>query len=153
VVISLISLAIALVALFANLGAVVRRPKISGNWGPIDDGGGRRQEGLWITVTARRRPIEVSEIGVIWFPRRQFRRQLAEWNVRNKGYVRSALDQREALLTDGQTMQTGIELHAAVERIGPRPGRDYCYVIGSGIVYFARPNRRLAKWLAGLPKR
>jgi hypothetical protein len=151
VVISLVSLTLALIALFVNVGGLVRRPKITGNWGPLDDSARndqRRQEGLWITVTARRRPIEVSEVGVMFLPKKTPRRQLDEWQVRNENYRRVPLDQREALLSDGETMQTGVDLDRAIEMVGEHSGREYCYVIGSGKVYFVRPNSKLRRWLS-----
>jgi hypothetical protein len=150
VVFSLVSLVVALFALFVNVAGLVRRPKISGNWGAIDDDmEGRRDEGIWIMVTARRRPIEVSEIGLMWLPKRTWRRQFEEWQLRNVNYDRASLDNREKVLTDGETMQTGMRLDDAIDDLGPRAGHEYCYVIGSGKVYFARPNSKLRRALGG----
>jgi hypothetical protein len=78
---SIISLAVALFALFVNVAGLVRRPRIVAKWGYVVDQ--PPEEGLSVIVTARRRPIEVDEIA--WFC---WRRCLSVISARS-GYMRS----------------------------------------------------------------
>jgi hypothetical protein len=52
-------------------------------------------------------------------------------------------------LTDGETLETGMELDHAVEEFRGRDGIEYCYVMASGKVYFVRPDSKLRRWLSG----
>ena len=151
-VLSLVSLTISMVALTVNVGGLVRRPKITADWGVVDGGDGSYapQEGLWITVTARRRPIHVSEVGILLLPKKTLRRQLGTWQLRHDNHFRYPLgDLKATTLSDGQTFETGMELDHASEELGGRKGREYCYVMASGKVYFVRPNSKLRRWLSG----
>ncbi len=152
VVLSVVALAVALIALLINLGGLVRRPKITADWGVVEDGGGTSapQEGLWIIVTARRRPIQVSEVGILLLPKKTLRRQLGRWQLRPDNHFRRPLGNIETTtLTDGETLETGMELDHAVEEFRGRAGVDYCYVMASGKVYFVRPDSKLRRWLSG----
>jgi hypothetical protein len=152
VVLSLVSLAISMVALTVNVGGLVRRPKITADWGVVDGGDGNHapQEGLWVTVTARRRPIHVNEVGILLLPKKTFRRHLGAWQLRHDNHFRYPLGSLKAMtLSDGQTLETGMELDNAIEELGSRKGTEYCYVMASGKVYFVRPNSKLRRWLSG----
>lgn len=152
VVISVVALAVALIALLINLGGLVRRPKITADWGVVEDGGetSAPQEGLWIIVTARRRPIQVSEIGILLLPKKTLRRQLGRWQLRPDNHFRHPLGYIEATtLTDGETLETGMELDHAIDEFQGRDGVEYCYVMASGKIYFVRPDSKLRRWLAG----
>jgi hypothetical protein len=65
-----VSLVVAVVALVINMSSLVRRPRIVAEWGEVADDHGGPREGLSIIVTARRRAIEVDEIGVVILPER-----------------------------------------------------------------------------------
>jgi len=80
-VISLISLVVAIVALVVNVSGLIRRPRIVAEWGLVQEGHehGPPVEGLAIITTARRRPIEVDELGIVLLPKRTWRRRLPEW--------------------------------------------------------------------------
>jgi hypothetical protein len=76
--ISIVSLLIALVALAVNVSTLARRPRIVAEWGWVQEA--PPYEGLSIIVTARRRAVEVDEIGVVVLPKRMWwRRRLPEW--------------------------------------------------------------------------
>jgi hypothetical protein len=75
--ISIVSLLIALVALAVNVSGLARRPRIVAEWGWVQES--PPYEGLSIIVTARRRTVEVDEIGVVILAKRIWRRRPPEW--------------------------------------------------------------------------
>jgi hypothetical protein len=153
-VLVLFSLVISLIALSVNVGGLIRRPRITADWGVIQEGNeySSPQEGLWIIVTDLRRPIQVSEVGILVLPKKTWRRQLGQWQLRDGNHSRHPLGAiKSVTLSDGQTVEVGIELDQAIGELGQQAGagRDYCYVMASGKVYFVRANSKLRHWLAG----
>ena len=73
-VLSIVSLAFAATARSINVAGLVRRPRIIAEWGPVQDEP-HWYEGLAIVVTARRRSIEVDEIGIVLLPKKTRRRR------------------------------------------------------------------------------
>lgn len=60
-VISIVSISIALVALAVNVSGLARRPRIVAEWGWVQES--PPYEGLSIIVTARRRTVEIDDVG------------------------------------------------------------------------------------------
>jgi hypothetical protein len=149
-VLSLVSLTVAAIALFVNITGLVRRPRIEGSWKQDDPSGGitPAHEYLEIIVTARKRTIEVREVGILVLSKRTGRRQYREGSLTTDNHFRFRLGDSEAMtLSDGATLRRGIELDHAVEELGGRKGRDYCYVLASGTLYFARPDSKFRRLL------
>ena len=74
-VLSIVSLVVAVIALAVNMTGLQRRPRIVAEWGTVQDDPFPYAEGLSIIVTARRRPVEVDEVGLVFLPptrRRQY---------------------------------------------------------------------------------
>lgn len=147
---SLISLVIAIVALTINVTALVRRPRIVAEWGTIQDAQPYGfMEGLSVVVTARRRPIEIDEIGLVFMARTR-RRQFPEW-LRVDDPVRLKLGGRLGLprrLEDGQTVRAGGELDSLIDDMhesGVSEQHSYVYVLASGTVYLVRERRLLVR--------
>jgi hypothetical protein len=136
-VIAIVSLLIALVALGVNVSGLARRPKIVAEWGWVQEA--PPYEGLSIIVTARRRPVEVDEIGIVLFPKRRLQRKLPEWfNTDDPFRVSmSAQPKLPVSLQDGQSVRGFGELESVGEQIGDRTGKPYIYVMASGCVYLA----------------
>lgn len=145
--ISLVSLLIALVALAVNVSALARRPRIVAEWGWVQEA--PPYEGLSIIVTARRRAVEVDEIGVVVLPKRMWRRRLPEWlNVDEPFRIPTpARGGFPVLLEDGQTVRGFGELESLGEQIGNRKGHVYAYVMASGSVYLTSTTSKLRRRL------
>lgn len=142
---SIVSLVVALVALTVNVSALIRRPRILAEWGYVSDGGGYHApvEGLSVIATARRRPIEVDEIGIVLLPRKTWRRRLPEWLNEQEPFrysvaVQTGLPKR---LEDGQSLRGFAHLDVAADEFHERPGHSYSFVRGSGTVYLARDSK------------
>lgn len=150
---SIVSLVIAVIALAVNLSGLMRRPRIIAEWSYITEGGdyGPPYEGLSIIATARRRPIEVDELGIVLLTKRTWRRRLPEWLHEEKPLryavgVRGDLPRR---LQDGDSVRGFAELETTAEEFYGRDGVSYAYVMGSGTIYLARDS----KWSRWLQKR
>jgi hypothetical protein len=146
-VISIVSLLIALVALAVNVSGLARRPRIVAEWGWVQES--PPYEGLSIIVTARRRTVEIDDVGVVLLPKRTWRRRSPEWlNADNP--FRISLTIRggtPGLIQDGQTVRGFGELESVAEDLGDRKGALYAYVVASGTVYLTSPNSKLRKRL------
>ena len=151
---SIVSLLLAFVAVVVNASGIVRRPRIVARSGTVSEGPFR--EGLSIVITARRRPIQVDEIGFVKLERRPRvvlkaskhrvrlpipRRQFPEWH-RDDIPVRIALmgsgDGPPLHLQDGESTRFYIDLDAAIDELHPRTKFAYTYVQASGKVYLTR---------------
>jgi hypothetical protein len=145
--ISIISIVIAMVALTVNLSGLVRRPRIVAEWGWVQES--PPYEGLSILVTARRRAVEIDEVGLVLLPKRTSRRRLPEWlNADLPLRIRIPIREKTPkLLQDGQTVRGFAELESVGEQIGDRPGPVYAYVIASGHVFLTPSHSRLRKRL------
>ena len=141
-VVSVVAIVFSAVALAVNIAAnIVRRPRISVVL--LDDPHG--QPGGWVTVIARQRHIEVTEIGVLW-RKRTWRRSFPSQWVPDPAY-RCAIDARNAGLDDGQSHTqwiAGEKPNAAAET-----DSAYVYAVASGKVYMVRADSRSRRWLAG----
>src|SRR3954467_2081688 len=86
--ISIVSLVVATIALTINLSGLVRRPRIVAEWGDVSDGHEYQPpvEGLTVVVTARRRPLQVDEVGLVVVPRRTWPRRVPEWLHEDRPY-------------------------------------------------------------------
>lgn len=153
VALSVLSFAVAMVALLVNVSALVRRPRIVAEWGFVRDEGDGLQpiEGLSVIVTARRRTVEVDEIGIVRLPGRTWRRRLPEW-LHTERPARIEVfpfrpDRLPHVLTDGQSIKGFIQLESAQDELDSlgSSGVDYPYVRASGTVYLARAGR-LREW-------
>jgi hypothetical protein len=152
---SIISLAVALFALFVNVAGLVRRPRIVAKWGYVVDQ--PPEEGLSVIVTARRRPIEVDEIGLVLLEKVPVRHQCAEWvheeyppRLLIEPYDGGPPDRRSLLptrLQDGQSVRAYINLDRAQEALPATTGKAVTYIRASGTVYLAAGNLRLRAWL------
>jgi hypothetical protein len=146
---SIVSLVVALVALVINVSGLVRRPRIVARWGEVagDDGYGPVREGLSIIVTARRRPIEIDEIGIVLLTTAPRRHQFPEWLHEQRPFrYPLSVDSIPHRLQDGESLRAYVDLdHAQEEASGP--GVAYPYVLASGTVYLARKDSRLGRWL------
>ncbi len=140
-VVSGVSLVIALVSLLVNVPRNLRRPRIETYWQNNATGDG----GVWITVTARGRPIKITEVGLM-HRRRSWRRQFPRPQLPGD-VVAYGFDARESPLADGDTKQRWMAAN---------PGRDargrvlYLYAVGSGKVYFVSAHSKIRNWLASL---
>jgi|SRR5215203_963042 len=145
--ISIVSLLIALVALAMNVSALARRPKIVAEWGWVQEA--PPYEGLSIIVTARRRAVEVDEIGVVILPKRIWRRRLPEWlNLDEPFRIRTpAKGGFPVILEDGKTVRGFGELESMGEQIGDRKGHVYAYVMASGSIYLTSTTSKLRRRL------
>jgi hypothetical protein len=106
-------------------------------------------EGLSIIVTARRRAVEIDDVGVVLLPKRTWRRRSPEW-LNAEDPFRISLAVRggtPGLMQDGQTIRGFGELESVAEELGDRDGALYAYVVASGNVYLASPNSKLRKRL------
>jgi hypothetical protein len=142
VTLSIVSLVFSLVALAVNVSGLVRRPRIIAAWGVVQsDWQGPVREGLSIIVTARRRPIEADEVGVVVLPGRTWRRRIPEWLNDDEPY-RQPLDAGTLpkRLQDGESLRAGIDLDDAIDGI-PNGGVLYAYVKASGTVYLKRDSK------------
>jgi hypothetical protein len=147
---SIISLVVALVALVANVSGLVRRPRIVAKWGEVagDDNYGPVREGLSIIVTARRRPIEIDEVGIVLLTTAPRRHQFPEWlHERRPFRFPLSLDPIPQRLEDGESLRAYIDLDHAQEQVSG-PGVAYPYVLASGTVYLAWKDSKLGRWLA-----
>ena len=147
IVISIISILIALVALAVNVSGLVRRPRIVAEWGWVQES--PPYEGLSVIVTARRRAIEIDEVGVVLLSKRPWRRRSPEWlNVDDPFRISlSTRTEKPTILQDGQTIRGFGELEAVAADLGDRDGALYAFVAGSGTVYLTSPNSKLRKRL------
>lgn len=145
--ISIVSLFIALVALAVNVSALARRPRIVAEWGWVQEA--PPYEGLSIIVTARRRAVEVDEIGVVIFPQRTWRRRVPEWLNADEPFriPTPARGGFPVLLQDGQTIRGFGELESVGVKIGDRQGHVYAYVMASGSVYLTSTTSKLRRRL------
>lgn len=75
--ISIVSILIALVALGVNVSGLARRPRIVAEWGWVQEA--PPYEGLSVVVTARRRAVEVDDVGLVVLTKRTWRRRSPEW--------------------------------------------------------------------------
>jgi hypothetical protein len=106
-------------------------------------------EGVSVVVTARRRPVEVDEVGLV-FMKPTWRRQLPEW-LRVDVPVRLTLRARAPLptrLEDGQTVRAGGELDSLIDEMyedGISDPHSYVYVLASGTVYLVGERKLLAR--------
>ncbi|MFZ2052497.1 MAG: hypothetical protein WB698_05615 [Solirubrobacteraceae bacterium] len=151
---SIVSLLLAFVAVVVNASGIVRRPRIIARWGTVNEEPFR--EGISIVITARRRPIQVDEIGFVKLDRRPRvvlkagkhhvrlpipRRQFPEWH-RDDIPVRVPLRDRDddlpLHLQDGESTRFHIDLDAAIDELHPRTKFAYTYVQASGTIYLAR---------------
>jgi hypothetical protein len=145
--IAIVSILIALAALGVNVSGLARRPRIVAEWGWVQEA--PPYEGISVVVTARRRAVEVDDVGVVLLPRRTWRRRSPEWlNVDDPFRVSLPVrGEKPAQLQDGQTVRGFGELEAVAEDLGDRGGALYAYVAASGTVYLASPQSKLRKRL------
>jgi hypothetical protein len=138
------SILIALAALAVNATGVIRRPRIVPFWLPDLHG----REGLYITVTGRRRAVQVTELGVLYYPRTWRRQFLAEQLLRRDA-ICEAIDLRDGWLQDGQTVTRWLAVDRAVEENLPEVegGVEYCFAVASGKVYLMPAHSRVREWL------
>jgi hypothetical protein len=152
-VLSVLSLVLAFLAVTVNASGIVRRPRVIARWGAVYDQPFR--EGLSIIITARRRSIQVDEIGFVKLDRpsrwlvnvrgREYclpvaRRQFPEWHREDRP-VRVVLgpdSDPPVRLQDGESTRVYIDLDAAIDDLEPRTKFMYAYVKASGTVYLAR---------------
>jgi hypothetical protein len=106
-VISLVSLGIALIALTINMTTLIRRPRIVARWGLISEDPRGPMDGLSIVIRARRRTLEIEEIGFVYQSPPWNRKQL-EWH-NNDRPLRIPLNMRGDLPT---TLEDGKSLRA-----------------------------------------
>jgi hypothetical protein len=102
-----------------------------------------REIGWSIIVTARRRPIEVDEVGIVLLPAKTSRRRVPEWLHSHKP-VRLLLNIGEKLprrLEDGQSLRAFAELDSTIDRLYGIEGVSYSYVQASGTVYLASDSK------------
>lgn len=145
---SIISLVVAIIALTVNVSSLVRRPRIIAEWGWVQEDHGPGVEGLTIIATARRRPIEVDELGIVLLPRRTWRRRLPEW-LHAERPLRMTVRPGVAVprrLQDGESIRGFAENDHAADELGNRDGIAYTYVLASGTAYLARDSS-VQKWL------
>jgi hypothetical protein len=153
VIISVISLVVAVAALTINASGLIRRPKIVAEWGWVEeaDEHGPDVEGLTIIATARRRPIEVDELGIVLLPKRTWRRRLPEWRHQELPFrvrVGPAVSRGQPLpirLEDGASIRGFMHPDFAVDEFYGETGVSYVYVLGSGTVHLTRDSRVLRK--------
>jgi hypothetical protein len=153
-----ISALIAVAALWFNGARAIRRPRIQVEQGVVQ--ASPPIEGTMIIVTARYRPVEVSQIGVVVLPKRLFqRRRVPEW-FNNDDPKRVALtpwrprlqfnEERSALfpmtLADGESARVyeaiGDDGEVSALDALPADGARFIYVMASGDVYLKREERR-----------
>ena len=144
VALAVVSLAISLIALAVNASGLVRRPRIVAEWGDVQTHPPR--EGMSIIVTARRRPIEVDELGLVRLARATRRRQLPEW-LTEDWPVRVPLNAHDLprRLQDGESARAFADLDLVIDELRDAPGVIYPYVLGSGKVYLANDSTMLRK--------
>jgi hypothetical protein len=145
--IAIVSILIALVALVVSISGLARRPRILAEWGWVRER--PPYEGLSIIVTARRRAVEIDDVGVVLLPKRTWRRRSPEWlNADDPFRISLAIrGGMPGLMQDGQTVRGFGELESVAEELGNRDGALYAYVVASGNVYLASPNSKLRKRL------
>lgn len=155
---TIIALCLSLIAITINLTGLLRRPRIAAEWGTIyGDPRHETLEGMSVIVTARRRPIEVDQVGVVFMPP-TWRRRIPEW--RRQDYpVRLPLESGDTpkRLEDGQSVRAGYVEDSLLEKMAARGvlgQHSYIYVLASGTVYLAcerKAIRRLRDAAARLP--
>ncbi len=145
--IAIVALLVSVVALAINLSSLVRRPQIVAEWGYVQDH--PPAEGLSIIVTARRRPIEVDEIGLVVLPRKTRRRRIPEWlHAERPPRLRLRVEQLPKRLEDGQTLRAFGELDSVIDELHGYEGPSYPYVRASGTIYLdndSKLRRRLRR--------
>jgi hypothetical protein len=143
---SIISLVIAIVALSVNLAGLVRRPRIVAEWGFVNDN--PPHEGIAIIATARRRTIEVDEVGLVMLPEHARRRwQVPEWLHQERPHrLKLEAGELPQRLEDGQSIRAFAELDFAIEALDGYAGKAVPYVMASGIVYLGRDSNLAARW-------
>lgn len=150
-VLSVISLVFATIALAINVSALLRRPRIVAEWGTIQDTHPYGfMEGLSVVVTARRRAVEVDEVGVV-FMEPTWRRRFPEW-LRVDDPVRLNLRGRDLnlprRLQDGESVRAGGELDSLIDEmheLGVSDKHSYVYVLASGTVYLVGERKLLIR--------
>lgn len=147
---SIISLVVAVIALTFNVSGLMRRPRIVAEWGWVqeDPHHGPGVDGLTIVATARRRPIEVDELGIVLLPGRTWRRRLPEWLHFEKPTRMSVRPSAEVprRLQDGESIRGFADNDRASDELGDLDGVAYTYVLASGTVYLARDSQ-VQRWL------
>jgi hypothetical protein len=157
-VLSIISLVFAVVALLVNVSALLRRPHIVATWGEVAGApGGVSLEGLSIIVTARRRSLEVDEVGLVAVAAIPVSLRCPEWLHESEPprlalpvVDRAGASRLPKRLDDGQSVRAFIDLDSAQEDFPSETtaGRKtVAYVLASGTVYFAREQSALLTWL------
>lgn len=152
---AVISLIVSAVALGISAGRLVRRPKISAFWKEDDPSGGVQQpmEYIEIVVTARQRGLDLREIGLVTLKdRAPLLRRIDESALLTDTHHRMALDSQPAMLLDGGTRRTGIDLDSAIDEFHGYEGSNYAYALASGTVYLKKTKtlRRGSSRLPGL---
>ena len=148
VVVSIGALVVAILAVFINLSALPRWPKVRVRSGEVQDA--PPVEGTVIVVTARRRPVEVTDVGLVSL-KRTWRRRVTPWDHVDRPVRWSAVDRRRVpvRLEDGSSIETFVdadndEAHMTFEGTN---GTTYVYVEASGVVYLKRERDRLKERL------
>jgi hypothetical protein len=140
VALSIISLVVALIALAVNVSALARRPRIVAEWGYVQDDPPR--EGLAVIITARRRSIEVDEVGVVVVPGGTRRRQVPEWLHADRPLrLQLRAGSLPRRLQDGESIRAFGDLDWVIDEIHDEPGTAYAFVRASGTVYLARDSK------------
>jgi len=129
------------VALSVNVSGLVRRPRIIAEWGPVQDEP-HWYEGLAIVVTARRRPVEVDEVGIVLLQKKTRRRQAPEWLHAERPF-RLPLGSKNLpkRLQDGESVRVFAELNSTIDDLHGNDGVAYTYVSASGTVYLAADSK------------
>ena len=138
---SIVSLVLAVVALSVNVSGLVRRPRIVAEWGEVQSEP-PWGEGLSIIVTARRRPIEVDEVGIVLLANRPRFLRVPEWLHAERPFrVLLNVGDLPRRLEDGESVRGFMDLDSAIDEVHCLPGKAYTYVKASGTVYLASDGR------------
>lgn len=155
-ILSIASLVLAFIAVAVNASGIIRRPRIVARSGTVRDH--PSLEGISIIVTARRRPIQIDEIGVVKLDRRPRRivrlrghkyrlpfprYQFPEWHREDFpdriALGPAVLDPDLPLrLQDGESTRIYRAIEDVIDVLEPRTRFAYPYVKASGTVYLAR---------------
>jgi hypothetical protein len=148
-VISFVSLAIALIALTVNMTTLIRRPRIVVRWGQISEDPRGPMDGLSIVITARRRALQIEEIGFVYESPPWSRTRL-EWHNNDRplriqlnmgGEMPVTLDDGQSLRAKGASEQVSDWIHDAKQEweylgFALPVTSPYVYVKASGAIYW-----------------
>lgn len=146
-----ISLGVAALALLVNVSALWRRPAVTAEWVDTEYG----DPVLVVVIVARRRPVHVTDVGMVHLPRKLARSRRGPEYVDPHRPLRYPMQLMTGVslpvrLQDGETVRAWIGMDGDSVDVPPEAleegsGFPHAYISASGVTYIVRPTP-FGKW-------